>query len=445
MTLEATAPAHPGQGAKSVRAYVLGALLVVYIFNFIDRTLISILQEPIRDEFSLSDLQLGLLGGLAFAFLYTLLGIPIAYVAERTHRITIISIGLALWSAATAACGFAGTFTQLLLARVGVGVGEAACSPPSHSVISDYFPASRRASALAIYALGVPIGAMLAALGGGWLAQTLNWRIAFMALGLPGILIALLVQFTVKEPQRTGATQSPPFGQVFSYLLRKPTFWHVAFGGALVAFVGYGNGQFLVSFFVRGFGLSLQHASWAFAAVTGVSAALGTFLGGFLVDRLTPRFPNALSWLPALGFVIAMPLYIASFLQPTFELALAFVMGGAVFHYFYLGPMFAVAQSVAEPRMRAVAAAISLFVINIIGYGLGPPAIGALSDIFRHMAQAATPGISDATCHGVTSGPCAAAAALGLRQAMMAGACVLLWAALHFWLSARTLQRDRAS
>ena len=207
---ERSAEAYPGYGDKAYRAYVLGALLLIYIFNFIDRILIGIVQEPIRREFGLDDSAMGWLGGPAFALFYAVMGVPIARWAERANRVSIVAIGAALWSAMTAACGFAGNFVQLALARVGVGVGEAACVPPSHSLISDYFPANRRASALAIFALGVPIGTMMAAVGGGWLAQNFDWRVAFWALGAPGLIAALVFKLTVREPPRAGAAVETP-------------------------------------------------------------------------------------------------------------------------------------------------------------------------------------------------------------------------------------------
>lgn len=231
LVTDAAAPAFQGYGTKNYRAYVLGALLVVYTFNFIDRVVIGIIQEPIKEEFGLSDFQLGLLGGPAFAILYTLLGIPIARLAERTNRITVLSICVGLWSLMTAACGFAVNYATLFAARVGVSIGEAGCTPPANSVISDYFPAERRASALSIYALGIPIGSMLAAVGGGWIATEVGWREAFIWLGVPGVLLAVIVKLTVKEPPRAAPkADTPSFMSAVSALTKKATFWHVAFG-----------------------------------------------------------------------------------------------------------------------------------------------------------------------------------------------------------------------
>ncbi len=441
----AAAPAFQGFGSKSYRAYVLGALLIVYTFNFIDRVVIGIIQEPIKHEFGLTDFQLGLLGGPAFAILYTLLGIPIARLAERTNRMAVLTICLAIWSAMTAACGFAINYATLFAARVGVSIGEAGCTPPANSVISDYFPAERRATALSIYALGIPIGSMIAAVGGGWIATEVGWREAFIWLGVPGVLLALIVKLTVKEPPRSAPqAETPSFSSALAALAKKPTFWHVAFGSALASFVGYGVGQYLTSFMIRTHGFTLFQGATLVGVVLGLCAAIGTFSSGFLADRISKRHPNALSWLPALGFVFATPLYLLSFVLPNIWLAMPALMVGAITHYFYLGPMYAVTQGVVAPRMRATAVAVLLFVVNLIGYGLGPPVIGALSDFLAN-GQLAPFNLDTAICAEPAmraDTQCASGVETGLRWAMMIGVCGYLWAAFHFLLSARTLRRD---
>ena len=479
---DAAAPAHPGFGSKSYRAYALGVLLVVYTFNFIDRILVGVVGEAVKRDLNISDLELGLLGGTFFAILYSLLGVPIARAAERANRVTIITIGAALWSVMTAACGFAQNFMQLALARIGVGIGEAACVPPSHSVISDYFPTARRASALAIFALGVPIGTMMAAIGGGWLVEHVNWRAAFWLLGAPGIVLALGLKLTVREPPRAGAAApAPGFGEALKVLAGKPSFWHTAFAAALVSFFGYSTAQFTISFLVRIHGMQIADASYAFGAIAGIAVAIGTFLGGFLGDRLSQRYPRVLSWLPAIGVGLSLPFYLIGYMQDVLIVAIPLFMVASVLHYMYLGPAFAVAQGVAAPRVRATAAAIMVLIINLIGYGLGPATAGALSDWFAN--QALIPdGLSSGACaqmladargiqmhnsdyvgalmswisgappaptprftipEGAELSTCAAAAASGLRTAMMIMACMLAWAAVHFLLAGRTLQRDR--
>jgi predicted MFS family arabinose efflux permease len=444
VTLESNqAPAFAGFGTKSYRGYVLGALLTVYTFNFIDRVVIGIIQEPIKLEFGLSDFQLGLLGGPAFAILYTMLGIPIARLAERTNRMTILAVCVGLWSAMTAACGLAVNYATLFAARVGVSIGEAGCTPPANSVISDYFPSDRRATALSIYALGIPIGSMIAAVGGGWIATEVGWREAFIWLGVPGVLLALIVKLTVREPPRSVPTaDTPTFFAALGALAKKPTFWHVAFGSALASFVGYGVGQYLTSFMIRTHGFTLFEGATLVGVVLGLCAAIGTFTSGFLADRISKRYPNALSWLPALGFAMATPLYLLAFVLPNIWLAMPALMVGAVTHYFYLGPMYAITQGVVAPRMRATAVAVLLFIVNLIGYGMGPPVIGALSDFLAN-GQLAGYGLTPDIC-ATRQGDeqCAAGIETGLRWAMMIGVCGYLWAALHFLVSARTLRRD---
>jgi predicted MFS family arabinose efflux permease len=444
----AGAVTYQGHGTPAYRNYILGALLVVYTFNFIDRVVIAIIQEPIKVEFGLTDFQLGLLGGPAFAVLYTFLGIPIARLAERSNRMTILSICLAIWSGMTALCGFANSYAMLLMARIGVSVGEAGCTPPAQSVISDYFPADRRATAISIYALGVPIGSMLAAIGGGWLAQEFGWRSAFLILGVPGLILAVIIKLTVKEPPRQAsatAAQAPGFGAAFKELSKKPTFWHVAFGSALASFVGYGVGQYLNSFLMRTHGLTLLESSRLTGVVLGLAAAFGTFFAGWLADRLVKRYPNALAWLPALGFFIATPFYLVGYMMPSIWVALPFLVVGAITHYFYLGCMYATTQGIVQPRLRATATAVLLFIVNLLGYGLGPPVIGALSD-FLATSHMATLGVAPALCKdaaaAVGNTACAAASEFGLRWAIFIGLFGYLWAGLHFLLAWRTLRRD---
>lgn len=444
-----------GYGTKPYRAYILGVLVVIYTFNFIDRLLISIVQEAIRADFGVSNFMLGLLGGPVFAILYTTLGIPIARLAERHNRITIVSIGAFIWSLMTAACGFAGNFIQLALCRLGVGIGEAACVPPSQSAIADYFPADRRASALSIFSLGIPLGSALAFLGGGWLVANFDWRTAFILLGVPGVAAAILLKLTVKEPPRSGGAATPPkFGETLKALSTKVSFWHVAFGGALISFVGYGSSQFLVSHLVRNYTLGatpaeeIAHASYAMGAVAGISTALGTFLGGFLVDRLSAKHARVTSWLPALGVGLAIPLYVLSFLQTDFMLAFIFLMLAPIFHYMYLGPMYAVTMGVSQPLQRATSIAILLLIVNLIGYGLGPPFVGAVNDWFAAQILAETTALTLADCNPASvaaqnAATCAAANATGLKYALATTILFLGWAAVHFLLAGRTLVKDR--
>lgn len=448
----ATTDGFPGYGAASYRAYALGALLVVYTFNFIDRVVVGIIQEPIKNEFGLTDLQLGLLGGPAFAVLYTFLGIPIARLAERHNRMTILSICLALWSGMTALCGLATSYSFLLLARIGVSVGEAGCTPPAQSVISDYFPAKSRATAMSIYALGIPIGSLLAAVGGGWLAHTFGWRSAFLILGLPGLILAVIVKLTVKEPPRAASSatatkpdETPTLREAFKELGRKSTFWNTALGAAIASFVGYGVGQYLNSFLMRTHELTLLESSRLTGVVLGVASAIGTFAAGWIADKIARKHPNAIAWLPALGFIIATPAYLVGYMAPTLTMAVPFLVIGALTHYFYLGSMYAITSGIVLPRMRATAVAVLLFVVNLIGYGMGPPVIGALSD-FLATTQLTGLGLTADSCAGAAlaanTTACGSAAEFGLRWAIFIGLFGYLWAAVHFLLAWRTLRRD---
>jgi predicted MFS family arabinose efflux permease len=412
--------------SESYRRYALGLLLVVYVFNFIDRQILSILLEPIKREIQLSDTQLGLLGGIAFAVFYTFAGIPIARWADRGSRRTIIALGLVVWSTMTALTGRATGFATLLLARIGVGVGEAACSPPAHSLISDYFPPSRRATALAIYSLGIPIGAALGNVGGGWLHEFLGWRAAFMAVGLPGIALALVVRLTLREPRRghseglqvDGGAES--VRDVIRFMARLPAFRHLSLACALHSFVGYGVGLFLPAFFIRshGFGVG-EIGSWlALLGLTG--GVLGTYGGGWLADRLGVRDMRWYVWVPSLATLLGVPFGVLFYLWPEPYGALALAVPASILGPMFLGPSFAMTQALVKVRMRALAAAILLFVLNLIGLGLGPWFVGLLSDRLI----------------GVYGGE-------SLRYAMLyvvvAGN---LWSALHYFLAARTLRTD---
>ena len=464
---DAAAPAaapFPGYGSKGYRAYVLAALVTVYTFNFIDRVVITIIQEPIRLEFGLSDTQLGLLGGPTFAILYTLLGIPIARLAERKNRTTILAVCLGLWSLMTTLCGFAGSYAMLLMARIGVSVGEAGGTPPSQSIIGDYFPAESRATAISIYALGIPLGSAFAAIGGGFIAAYFGWREAFWMLGVPGLILAILIKLTIKEPPRATPSAEPPnFGAALKILGSKTSFWHIAVGGAAASFTGYGVGQFTNSFFIRNhqaaltamdtpwlpsFDEPLREVIFRASIITGLLTlflgGLGTFLSGYISDKINSRHPNALAWLPAVGFVIATPLNIAGYMTGSLPLALFFLAAALLLQNFYLGSIYAVAQGVVPPLMRATAVAILLFIVNIIGYGMGPPVIGALSD-FLASSQLTPHGMTLAACRvpaAALTPVCSSGTSFGLRWALILGYLGYIWAAAHFLLAWRTLQRD---
>ena len=313
-------------GASQARGYrnvVLGFLVLAYTLNFIDRSIVGIIGQAIKVDLLLTDAQLGLLGGLAFALLYTSVGLPIARIAERSNRVNLISIAIVIWSGFTALCGLAQSFVQLLLFRAGVGIGEAGLSPAAHSLISDYFEPRRRASALAVYGLGIPIGAMIGTVAGGWIAQNLDWRWAFMLVGLPGILVALSLRMFVKEPRRNAEPArgvsvryeaAELWGTIKTLLGRWPTV-NVVLGVTVLSFADYGIGTFAAPYFVREFGLGLATVGLFLGVVVGVSSAVGTLLGGFLSDWISKRSFSAYAFVPAIGIVIAGPIYMLAYTQ----------------------------------------------------------------------------------------------------------------------------------
>ncbi len=369
--------------------YALGVLFVVYVFNFLDRSILGILAQPIKDDLHLSDTQMGFLGGVAFAIFYTFVGIPIARLADKTVRRSLLSVCLALWSGMTVVCGFATSFVYLLLARIGVSIGEAGGSPPSHSMISDLFPENRRATALSIYALGIPVGAMLGSLLGGVLNDEYGWRMAFIIVGAPGIALALVVRFTVAEPVRGASevathvkSEAPPAMAVFKLLWTKKSFRYMALGAALHAFVGNGVGYWFPSFLIRTHGLDTTTVGiWLF--YLGFAGMAGTFLGGYLCDRFGKRDSRWYLWLPAAATLIAVPFQYWVYTGEDWQLALLLANVSTFLGAFYLGPSFALTQNLVGLRMRALAASVLLFITNLIGLGLGPQLTGIISDVYQ--------------------------------------------------------------
>ncbi|MGB0932084.1 MAG: spinster family MFS transporter [Chitinophagales bacterium] len=377
--------------SNKYRNYVLLILTGVYTFNFIDRQILVILQEPIKADLLLSDTQLGLLTGFAFAIFYVTLGIPIARFADKSNRKNIVSIALVVWSGMTAISGFAQNFTHLLLARIGVGVGEAGGSPPSHSIISDYFPPEKRATALSIYSTGVYIGIFLGFLVGGIIGQQYGWRIAFMVLGIPGILYAFLVYFTVKEPLKGMSDKfktqedAPSFKEGMKILLSRKTFIFVALGTGFHTFVNYGMGNWFPPFLARMHGMDTMSIGIWMALSAGIGGGIGTFAGGYIADRLRHKDLRWYCWISALSnLLLFIPLGILFFhANTTLVIGTTFLTNflGAL----YLGPSIAVTHSLVSAKMRAFASAILFFALNMIGLGFGPLAIGALSDYLTPM------------------------------------------------------------
>jgi len=387
--------------AASYVRYALGLLLIINVLNFVDRQVVTILSEQIKRELQLADWQLGMITGLMFAVFYTLMGIPIARLAERSNRALIISISTALWSAFTAICGAAQSFWQLAAARVGVGVGEAGCTPAAHSLISDYVPKEKRASALALYAMGTPLGALVGLMLGGLVAGAFGWRMTFLVCAAPGLLVAVITAWTLREPRRQlirqlaiGAPMQASFRKSILELRGKRAFWWVALAASAMAAVGYGGAAFLPSFFLRNHGVELAALgalygtsaigffAIVYGAIVGLGGMAGTWAGGYLCDRYGARDARAYVVVPVIGGLLAFPTYVFAMLTHSAVLALVLMAVVNVTLSLWLAPVFAAVQGLVERHTRATAAAVLLLVINLIGLGLGPLALGILSDIF---------------------------------------------------------------
>jgi MFS family permease len=426
--------------SNNYRRYALWLLLVIYTLNFLDRQILNILAEPIRKELHLADWQLGLMTGLAFAVFYTVLGIPIARWSDRGdgNRGRIISIALFVWSAFTALFGFAQTAWQMMLIRAGVGVGEAGCSPPAQALIAEITPKEQRAKALAFYSLGVPIGSLLGMAVGGLVAQAYGWRVAFMVVGAPGMLLAVLSWFTLRDPGAIAipiksVAASKTFWQVLDELKDKRSFWWLALGAALISLTGYAHQGFFGSFFLRNYGVELEQLAHSFGfkgalafigvalgLLLGVAGGIGVYLGGRLADRYAQKTKSAYALVPAIATLLSVPLFIVSFVIPSASAALLMLCLPSILKNFWFGPVFAANQGIVDMRSRATATAILLLIINAIGLALGPPALGALSS---YLSQS----MGDAE---------------GLKWAMIAITPVNLLAAYCFWRASKPLELE---
>ena len=380
--------------SKQYRWYVLGVLALTYAFSFMDRQILSILLEDIRAEFSLSDLQLGLLSGIAFALFYATLGIPIARLADKFNRVTIVSTAVAVWSAMTALCGAAANFWQLFLARVGVGIGEAGGSPPSHSIISDYFNKEERSFALAIYSLGTSLGMLFGLVMGGFVAEYYGWRWAFVCAGVPGLALALLLKLTVREPLRGAMeemAEKPPRPQptagesmiaAFRALWANRCYRYVNLAHMLGVFVGYGFTVWKPPLYLRQFDLSQSEVGLIVGLTSAGLGVPGMLLGGYLGDRLSKRDPRGPAWLCAAAVLLATPVYLLALWSSDWVTTTVFIGLGVFLYSLSHAPGLAIVQTVVEPHRRAQAAAYVFFLANILGLGLGPVLVGSLSDGF---------------------------------------------------------------
>ncbi len=432
------------------RTYALWLLMLVYTLNFLDRQIVNILAEDIKKDLHLADWQLGMMTGLAFALFYTVLGLPIARLAERSNRPRIIAGSILVWSGFTVLCGMAGNFWQLVLARIGVGIGEAGCTPAAHSLITDYTPREKRASAIAFYSIGTPLGSLIGLAMGGMIADAYGWRAAFLVAGAPGVIIGLVCFFTLIETRGKLVAQVAArkanqidFKIALKVLVSKKTFWLIAFAAAIKAFIGYGHAPFTASFFFRNHadqigelaasinaltGLSLGPAGTVgigLSAVSGIAGIFGVWLGGFIADRLGAKDLRAYVIVPAIASIVVIPIYIAAVTIHDARVAFLLLALPAILGSLWYGPVYATAQSIVEPRMRATTAAVLLFIINLVGLGLGPLFVGILSDIF--------------------AGPLGMGEAEGLRWALVWSMAFNLVAFTLFWLARKTIREEMVS
>ncbi|MED5546697.1 MAG: MFS transporter [Pseudomonadota bacterium] len=411
---------------------LVGMMFLTYAFSYLDRQIVNIVAEHMKTDLDLADWQIGAMSGLGFALLYTTLGLPVARLAERTDRVNIITAALMVWSGCTALFGLGRNFIEVFAARIGVGLGEAGGSPPAMSMIADATPRAYQSRALALYNLGVPMGALLGMVLGGFVVDALGWRWAFWIVGPPGILLAILIRMLLRDPRgRADAEASkavrsqdtvPSLGEVAASLRRNTAFWWIAAGAALTTFVGYGQQTFYASFFLRNHADQLEDLAkaWGLAGPTtvlgiglgiafGLGGAIGTILGGQLGDRW--RSPHAYLWVPALGSALAAPLYIATLVLPSAGFSLALLVVPVALKSMWYGPIYAAVQRMTHARSRATVLAIFLFLLNALGLGFGPLSIGLISDwLAQSMGEAQ-----------------------GLRWALIAVTIVSLASSLCFW------------
>jgi MFS family permease len=427
------------------QAYALGLLVAIYVANFVDRQVVNILAEPIKIELHLADWQLGLMTGLAFALCYTTLGLPVAWLAERRSRPLIITVAVLVWSACTALCGLAHSFGQLVLARVGVGFGEAGGTPPAHSLIVDYFPRERRGFALGVYGMGAPLGGLVGLAFGGLVAERFGWRSAFLVAGAPGLVLCALAAFTLREPRAQAAAgrpapeeAAPSLSEVWRHFKARRSFWFLLIALAFNAFFASGSAPFLASYFLRNktdqlqaladavgraFGVTLGPLGVlgpALGLLIGVVGAIGMWTGGVLSDRYALKDVRRYMHGPALLALLGFPTLLGALVSPSLLVAFLFVGANSFVITAAYSPSTTALFSVAAPRMRATASAISLFVANLVGLGLGPIGVGALSDLFTARLGSAE----------------------GVRFALIASAATALVASVLYAVGARTLPQD---
>jgi predicted MFS family arabinose efflux permease len=453
-----TVPPAAGSGVAtaSQRAWFIAALVAINTCSSIDRVATITIGPAIKRDLALSDLQFGLIAGFGFALFYAFLGLPIARLADTRNRVTLIVAAVSLWSVFLMLCGLARNFLQLIICRVAVGIGEAGVQPPSVSLVSDFYPPQRRGFAIGLLALGVPVGTLVGAVGGGYLTEALSWRAAFLIIGSPGIVLALLVWATLRDPPRGMSDRdplavhasAPTIMAIARHLRTRRSFWHLMAAIGLTNLAINGLGAFLPQFFARVSHLNLGRVGIVYGSI-GAAATLVSFVfGGAVVDWISRRDGRWYVWLSALGCLLSVPLYILSFMSSSAIMATVLLTLASICIFLYYTPSQVVLQNMAQPRMRATVAFVFFLVVGLVGVGLGPTLVGFLSDSFA--AHAFTLGDYSQRCPGgvaraLTAGlddACQSASSVGLRYALIGVSCISLWAALHFLLAARTLRKD---
>jgi predicted MFS family arabinose efflux permease len=399
---------------------VLALLLLAYIFNFLDRQILGILAQPIKLDLHLSDTDFGIIAGPPFAILYSVLGVPFALLADRTRRSAVIAAALAVWSGFTALCGLAGGFWQLFLCRLGVGVGEAGGVAPSYALLADYFPPERRARALAIYSLGVPLGLGLGTVGGAYITHWLSWRAAFLVMGVAGLALAPVMLLFVRDlPREERSAEAAPLRQVFPLLARKPSFWLMAFASGCSSLSGYGLAVWTPSVLMRSFKLDLLSTGQFMGSLLLIGGTAGVFAGGWLADRLGTKDQRWYARLPAIAWLITTPMFLLAFVSPSLWVVWPLLLLPNALNILWLGPVTTAVQHLAPQHMRSSASGSFLFINNLIGLGIGPLLIGAVSDLLKSR-------------YGIES----------LRYAAMGSTLFYLLAAGLMLLAVRTIRRD---
>jgi MFS family permease len=416
--------------SEARRRYAVWVLMVVYMFNQIDRQIIAVLGQSIKVDLRLSDTQLGFLTGFAFATFYSFTSIPIALFADRSNRRNLIAFSLTLWSGMTAICGLTQNFVQLSLARLAVGIGEAGCSPPAHSMISDLFSRERRTTALAIYGLGIPLGTLGGLMIGGVLGGALGWRAALLVIGIPGLILAVVLRFTVPEPRRGHADavndrqleNVPSLMETARYLWARWTFRHMLIAGSINTAIATNMILWTPAFLVRSYGMTLGHIGIWLGLAAGIPGAIGMYLGGYLADRIGRRDPRWRLWVASGALVLLCPFCVAAYLAPSPVISLLLMTVPFMLNTMYAATTFAQTQGIAGIRMRSTAASILLCVLAFVGYGGGPQVLGILSDILAPFAKQQS-----------------------LRYALALFSLTSLWAAWHFFKAGQHLEGDLAA